>query len=422
MALGQKASLGFIFVTILIDVIGIGIIIPVLPSLIESMDGGDLSDAARIGGWLMFAYAGMQFLFAPVLGALSDQFGRRPVILMALLGLGLDYIFHAFAPTIAWLFLGRVLAGITGASFTVATAYIADISTPEKKAQNFGLVGAAFGLGFIIGPVIGGLASQWGVRAPFVLAATLSLLNFLYGVFILPESHKPENRRPFNWKKANPIGSLYDLRKYPLVLGFLASFILIYIAGHSVQSTWSFFTMYQFDWDETMVGYSLAVVGVIVAVVQGGLIKFVVKAFGERRTIVLGMSLWALGLFLFAYASQSWMMFAFILPYCLGGVAGPTLQSIISNQVPATEQGRLQGALTSLISLTSVVGPPLMTFIFYQFTQDSAPVEFPGAAFFAGGVLMILSLVLVLKPLRKVQDANIPEPKQDEMILDDGVV
>jgi DHA1 family tetracycline resistance protein-like MFS transporter len=410
MALGQKASLTFIFITILIDVIGIGIIIPVLPSLIESLDGGGLSDAARIGGWLMLAYAGMQFLFAPVLGALSDQFGRRPIILLALLGLGLDYVFHAFAPTIMWLFIGRLLAGITGASFTVATAYIADISTPEKKAQNFGLVGAAFGLGFIIGPVVGGIASEWGVRVPFLVAAGLSLINFLYGLFVLPESHKPENRMPFEWKKANPIGSFRHLQKYPLVLGFVVSFFLIYIAGHSVQSTWSFFTMYRFEWDESTVGYSLALVGVIVAIVQGGLIKFVVKALGQKKTILLGMGLWALGLFLFAYASQSWMMFAFIIPYCLGGVAGPTLQGIISNQVPATEQGKLQGALTSLISLTSVIGPPVMTTIFYRFTGDNAPIEFPGAAFFAGGVLMLLSLVLVLKPLSRVTDTEDLQP------------
>lgn len=421
MALGQKASLSFIFVTILIDVIGIGIIIPVLPSLIKSLNGAGLSDAARIGGWLMFAYAGMQFLFAPVLGALSDQFGRRPIILLALLGLGLDYIFHAFAPTIAWLFVGRLLAGITGASFTVATAYIADISTPEKKAQNFGLVGAAFGLGFIIGPVIGGVASEWGVRVPFLVAAGLSLLNFLYGIFVLPESHKPENRRPFEWRKANPVGSLRLLQKYPLVLGFILSFVFIYIASHSVQSTWSFFTMYRFNWDESTVGYSLALVGVIVAIVQGGLIKYVVRAFGQKKTVLLGMGLWASGLFLFAYASQSWMMFAFIIPYCLGGVAGPTLQGIISNQVPPTEQGKLQGALTSLISLTSVVGPPAMTFIFYRFTGDNAPVEFPGAAFFAGGILMTISLILVLKPLRSLpgeMDENqaVAEPQMADRV------
>ncbi len=406
MARSNKASLIFIFITILVDVIGIGIIIPVLPSLIESLNGEGLSEASRIGGWLLFSYAAVQFFCAPILGELSDRFGRRPIILMALLGLGLDYVFHALAPTLGWLFLGRVLAGITGASFTVASAYIADISTPEKKAQNFGLLGAAFGLGFIIGPVIGGVAAQWGVRTPFWVAAGLSLLNFLYGLFILPESHKKENRRKFDWRKANPVTALIYFKKYPVVISFMVSFFVIYIAGHAVQSTWSFFTMFQFNWTEATVGYSLAVVGVVVAAVQGGLVKMVVRALGDKRTVVLGIGLWASGMFLFAFASQSWMMFVFIVPYCLGGVAGPTLQGIISNQIPVNEQGKLQGALTSLISLTSIIGPPLMTFIFYYFTREEAPLKFAGSAFFAGGVLMLLSLLLILKPLTRVRESQ----------------
>jgi DHA1 family tetracycline resistance protein-like MFS transporter len=401
MAKKYKASLAFIFITILVDVIGIGIIIPVLPTLIESLSGVGLSEASRIGGLLIISYSAMQFFCAPILGELSDQFGRRPIILMALFGLGLDYIFHAFAPTLAWLFVGRILAGITGASFTVAGAYIADISTPEKKAANFGLLGAAFGLGFIIGPVIGGVAAEWGgVRLPFLVAAGLSLLNFLYGLIILPESLKPEDKRKFNWRKANPFSSLWHFRKYPVVLSFMLSFFLIYIAGHAVQSTWTFFTMYAFEWNEAMVGYSLALVGVIVAVVQGGLVKKVVQLFGDKRTIILGVLLWAAGMFLFAFATQSWMMFVFIIPYCLGGVAGPTLQGIISNKVPGNEQGKLQGALTSLMSLTSIIGPLLMTYIFYYFTNEDAPVHFQGAAFFTGGVFMLLSLVLLFKPLR----------------------
>lgn len=409
MARKQKASLAFIFITILVDVIGVGIIIPVLPGLIESLTGVGMSEASRIGGLLIISYSIMQFFCAPILGELSDQFGRRPVILMALLGLGLDYIFHAFAPTLAWLFVGRILAGITGASFTVAGAYIADISTPEKKAANFGLLGAAFGLGFIIGPVIGGIAAEWGgIRFPFLIAAGLSLLNFLYGLIILPESLKPEDKRKFEWKKANPFSALWHFRKYPVLLSFMLSFFLIYVAGHAVQSTWTFFTMYAFEWNEAMVGYSLALVGVIVAVVQGGLVKKVVQLLGNKRTIIFGVLLWASGMFLFAFATKSWMMFVFIIPYCLGGVAGPTLQGIISNKVPNNEQGKLQGALTSLISLTSIVGPLLMTFIFYFFTKEDAPVHFQGAAFFTGGIFMLLSLLLLLKPLRG-------EPVQDEL-------
>ncbi|MFT6443177.1 MAG: DHA1 family tetracycline resistance protein-like MFS transporter, partial [Salibacteraceae bacterium] len=250
-----NAAKFFIFVTILVDVIGIGIIIPVVPDLIVSLDGGSISDAAKIGGWLMFAFAIMQFIFAPILGGLSDRFGRKPVLLMALFGLGLDYIFHAFAPTIFWLFVGRFIAGVFGASFTVASAYMADISKPEDKAKNFGLIGAAFGLGFIIGPVIGGIAGQWGVQMPFFIAAGLSLLNVLYGIFVVPESLKPENRRPFNWKRANPVSALLNLRTYPKIMGLVAGFFLIYLAGKCVESVWSFYTMYRFDWDTAHVGY-----------------------------------------------------------------------------------------------------------------------------------------------------------------------
>jgi DHA1 family tetracycline resistance protein-like MFS transporter len=396
----QKASLLFIFITILVDVIGIGIIIPVLPSLITELSGEGLSKASQIGGWLLGAYALMQFFFAPALGALSDRYGRRPIILIALFGLGIDYIFHAWAPTIAWLFVGRVLAGITGASFTVATAYIADISTPEKKAQNFGLVGAAFGLGFILGPVIGGVTAEYGVRVPFLVAAGLSLLNFLYGLFVLPESLPVEKRiTEINWKKANPFSSFKNFKAFPALVGFMIPFFLIYIAGHSVQSTWTFYTMYRFDWDEATVGYSLALVGIIVAIVQGGLVKVVVRAIGEKLTVIIGMALWSSGLILFASANREWMMFAYILPYCLGGVAGPTLQGIMSNLVPDNMQGQLQGILTSVMSLTSILGPPLMTYVFYLFSGENAFADFPGAPFALGAIMMVGALLMTLKPL-----------------------
>jgi DHA1 family tetracycline resistance protein-like MFS transporter len=399
---GSKASLIFIFITILIDVIGIGIIIPVFPTLLTELSGLGLSEASRIGGWLIGAYALMQFFFAPVLGAMSDRYGRRPIILIALLGLGIDYIFHAWAPTIAFLFVGRLLAGITGASFTVATAYIADISTPEKKAQNFGLVGAAFGLGFILGPVIGGITAEYGVRVPFLVAAGLSLVNFLYGFFVLPESLPPEKRiTEINWKKVNPFSTFKHFKAFPALLGFMIPFFLIYIAGHAIQSTWTFYTMYRFEWNEATVGYSLAVVGIVVAIVQGGLVKYVVRAIGEKLTVIVGMSLWSLGLILFASATREWMMFAYILPYCLGGVAAPTLQGIMSNLVPDTMQGRLQGILTSIMSLTSILGPPLMTYTFYIFSGENAIADFAGAPFAVGALMMIVALIWVLKPLNK---------------------
>lgn len=395
----RSASMIFIFITILVDVIGIGIIIPVIPSLIENLSEGGLSEASRIGGWLIFAFAIMQFLFAPLMGILSDKFGRRPILLLALLGLGIDYIFHAFAPSIGWLFVGRILAGITGASITVATAYIADISTPEKKAQNFGMIGAAFGLGFIIGPVIGGVAAKVSLQLPFLIAAGLTLLNVIYGFFVLPESLVPEKRREIDFKRANPIGSLKLIRKYPIVAGLMVSFFLVYMASQAVQTTWTYFTMFKFEWDEAMVGYSLGVVGVIVAIVQGGLVKYAVKLWGEKKTIYIGYIFWIVGLILFASATQGWMLFAFLLPYCLGGIASPTLQGIVSNQVADNEQGELQGAMTALISLSSIIGPLVMTNLFYQFTQDDAPFQFAGAPFALGAVLVLVSLLLSRKSL-----------------------
>ena len=401
MSVKRNAALGFIFITILIDIIGLGIIIPVLPKLISQLTGGGISDAAIIGGWLTFAYAIMQFFFSPILGGLSDRFGRRPVLLIALLGLGIDYIFMAFAPTIAWLFIGRIIAGISGASISTATAYIADISTPEKRAQNFGLIGAAFGLGFIIGPVIGGLLGSFGPRVPFMVAAALTFVNFLYGYFVLPESLKKENRRPFNWKRANPIGSLKNLQRYPALSGLAFSFILINLASHAVQSNWSYFVIEKFGWSETMIGISLGVVGILVALVQGGLIRFTNPRLGNEKSVYTGLLLYSTGLFLFAFASQSWMMFVFLIPYCLGGIAGPAIQSIMSSSVPANEQGELQGALTGLLSLTSIVGPPMMTGLFAYFTKPTAPVHFSGAAFLLGALLMLLSSIIAYRSLRQ---------------------
>lgn len=401
MSTSRTPALIFIFITLLIDVIGIGLIIPVLPGLLEEMTGGDLSTASRWGGFLMFTYAAMQFLFSPVIGALSDAHGRRPVILAALFAFSIDFILQGFAPSITWLFIGRLLAGITGATFTSGSAYIADVSPPEKRAQNFGLIGAAFGLGFIIGPLIGGIVAQyWGVRAPFFVAAALAMANWAYGYFILPESLAPENRRPFNWKRANPIGSLQNLRKYPVILGMVGSLLAIYIAGHANQSTWTFITMKKFGWDSAMVGYSLAFVGLMVGIVQGGLTRILIPKLGAANSVYIGLSLYTIGFILLAFATQTWMMFAFMVPFSLGGLAGPALQGIISNQVPSNEQGELQGALTSLISVTSIVGPLLMTNLFSYFTSSEAPVQFPGAPFLMGSALSLLSLLLVIRTMK----------------------
>jgi len=391
----RKAALGFIFVTLLIDVIGFGIIIPVMPKLIQELTEGTLAQASSYGGWLLFAYAFMQFICAPIVGNLSDQFGRRPILLASL------YLFMAFAPTLAWLFLGRVVAGVMGASFTTASAYIADVSTPEKRAQNFGILGAAFGLGFIIGPLIGGLVGVYGTRIPFLVAAGLTLINWLYGFFILPESLSSDNRRTFEWRRANPVGSLMSLKRFPIIMGLIVSLVLVYISAHAVQTNWSYYTIEKFQWDERMIGISLAVVGIVFAVVQGGLIRVIIPKLGQERSVYVGLGMYALGYFLYAIATQSWMMFAITVPYCMGSIAGPALQGIISNQVPANEQGELQGALTSLMSVTAIVGPLLMTQIFYFFTRVDAPVYLPGAPMLLGGVLTVISALLARKSLKR---------------------
>lgn len=395
----KQAALGFIFITLLIDVTGWGIIIPVMPKLLEELIHGDVSKAAQYGGWLNMCYAIMQLLFAPLLGNLSDKYGRRPVLLFSLFGFAADYLFLALSPTVFWLFIGRCISGITGASFTTASAYIADISNEENRAKNFGLVGAAFGLGFIIGPVIGGLLGHYGPRVPFYAAAILCLLNWLYGYFILPESLDEKHRRPFDWKRANPIGSFKLFLRYPALNGLVISLILIYIAAHAVQSNWSFYTTYKFNWDPKMIGISLGVIGLLVGLVQGVLIRYINPKLGNVKSVYIGLSLYALGMLLYGFASQSWMMFAFSVPYCLGGIAGPALQSIISGQVPANEQGELQGALTSLISATSIIGPGIMTSLFYYFTKDNAPVKFAGAPFLLGAILLIISAILAKQNL-----------------------
>ncbi len=400
MAKNGKAALGFIFITLLIDVTGLGIIIPVLPTLIAELIHGNLSDAASYGGWLTFAYAIMQFIFAPILGNLSDRFGRRPVLLFSLLGFGIDYLFLAFAPTIWWLFVGRIIAGITGASFTTASAYIADISTPDKRAQNFGILGAAFGLGFILGPVLGGVLGQFGSRIPFFAAAGLSLLNTIYGYFVLPESLPIEKRRPFELKRANPLGSLLQLKKYPAMGGLIIVLILMYTAMNGLQSTWAYYGMEKFSWNAAWVGYSLGFIGLMIGIVQVGIIRWAIPKFGQEKSLYIGLAFYSLGLLLFAFAPSGFWMFAFIIPYSLGGIAGPALQSIISGFAPANEQGEIQGALTSLMSATTIFAPPLMTSIFAYFTDKSNSILFPGAPFLLSSVLVFIAVFLAMKSLK----------------------
>ena len=411
MTVKRNAALGFIFITILIDVIGFGIIIPVLPALIKQLTGGDITVAAKYGSWLTFAYAIMMFISSPFIGALSDRYGRRPILLFALAGLGIDYLFQAFSPTITLLFIGRLIAGITGASFTTASAYIADISAPEKRAQNFGMVGVAFGLGFIIGPAIGGFCSEigkhmghtgmfdWTVRLPFIVAAVFSLLNVLYGFFVLPESLLPENRRKFDIKRANPIGTLKQLKKYKILIGLSGSYFLLNLGAHALQSNWAYYTMYKFNWSSLTVGLSLSVVGLLVAAVQGGLIRVTIPWLGEKNSVFTGLSFYVAGMILFAFASKGWMMFVFLIPYCLGGIGGPAMGGIMANEVPNNEQGELQGALSSLTSITAFLGPLLMNNLFAWFTGDKAPFRFPGMPFIAGAVCGLLAILFAIPSL-----------------------
>jgi DHA1 family tetracycline resistance protein-like MFS transporter len=395
-----KTTVLFIFIAVLVDVIGLGIIVPVVPGLIMQLTGQGVSQAAIYGGWLYFTYALIQFFCAPLLGNLSDRVGRRPVILFSLFALGVDYLIMGFAPTLTWLFVGRALAGVAGASFIPAYAYLADVSTPDKRAQNFGIVGAAFGLGFIVGPAVGGLLGEIGVRVPFFAAAGLALANVTFGYFVLPESLSPESRRAFDIRRANPIGALAQIRKYPIVPAIAAA-VFFWQVGHQVlPSTWAYYTMFKFQWSEAAVGASLAFVGLIMATSQGLLTRVVIPRLGERRTASIGLVCAFCAYVFYAFASRGWMMYAGMTAWLMAGLVYPSMNAIMSQQVPANAQGELQGAVASLYSLAAVVGPPLMTQLFGRFSAPTASIHFPGAAFLCAAFLIMISGALLVRALR----------------------
>ena len=398
----KKTALFFIFITILVDVIGIGIILPIIPEFIMELTGEGNHMAVIYGMWLTTAFAGMQFFFSPVMGEISDQFGRKPILLLSLLGLSIDYLIHAWAPTITWLFIGRFLAGITGASFTVASAYIADISTLEEKAKNFGLIGAAFGLGFIIGPGIGGYFGDIDIRLPFYVAAGLTFANFLFGWLVVPESLSKENRRPMNFLKMVPGVSLVALRNYKGVLLLIAAFFLANLAGQVLPTVWSYFTIERFDWSPKEIGLSLVAVGLLVAFVQGFLVGKAIGWFGKQKVVTFGFLLWTFGMLLFSQASEPWMLYAFLIPYALGGVAGPTVQGIISNQVSVKEQGILQGSITSLVSVTAILGQLIFAPVFYFFVRPEAEIYFPGASFALAAALLLIAFILAKIAMNRI--------------------
>ena len=393
----------FILITVFIDMLGIGIIIPILPELIREFVGGSSALAGRWYGVLAATYAVAQFLFAPLLGALSDRVGRRPVILISLFGLGVDYLIMGFAPTLGWLFVGRLIAGVMGANVTTANAYIADVSKPENRARNFGLIGVAFGLGFIFGPAIGGLLGSIDLRLPFFASAGLALLNWLYGFFVLPESLPAEKRDVFRWRKANPVGSLHVLRTYPLVAGLTAAFVFVILAQRGLETVWVLYTGHKFGWDERANGLSLALVGIMSAIVQGGLVQPVIKRIGERRAVLYGL-IWAVVAFLgYGLATAGWMLLVVIVVGSISGVAGPAIQSLVAGAVPPEDQGKVQGGIQSLMSLTSIAAPLIFTAgLFSYFTSAGAPIQLPGAPFLLGAVMYALAFWSVLRLFRRM--------------------
>ncbi|RME94048.1 MAG: MFS transporter [Verrucomicrobia bacterium] len=386
----RRPAVAFVLVTLFLDVLGVGLVIPILPRLIEQLCGGDLPAASHVFGWLAALYSLMQFGFAPLLGSLSDRFGRRPVLLLSLLGSGLDYLLLAWAPTLGWFFLGRAVSGVTGASITTASAYIADVTPPERRASTFGLLGATFGLGFIAGPAVGGLLGDLGLRLPFLVAAGLTLLNWLYGLWVLPESLERKHRRAFSWKRSNPVGALLALRRYPVVLGLAAVFFLLHLAQSCLHSTWVLYTGYRYGWTVGETGLSLAVVGASAMIVQGGLVRVIVPRIGEARGIRWGLTISMLAMAGYGLATEGWMIYAILVVGALGGIAGPSAQGLISRRVAPNEQGGVQGALSSLASVAGIVGPPVAAGLFGYFVRPDAVVHLPGAPFFlASGLIAV---------------------------------
>ena len=396
----RPAALVFIFITVMLDMLALGMIVPVLAPLVATFLGGDTARAATVYGLFGTVWAFMQFVASPVLGALSDRYGRRPVILLSNLGLGLDYVVMALAPSLAWLFVGRVLSGVTAASVPTAGAYIADVTPPERRAAGFGLIGAAFGIGFVLGPAVGGVVGAVDPRLPFWLAAGLSLLNFLYGLLVLPESLPPERRAPFAWRAAHPLGALTFLRTQPILFGLTAVVFLGRIAHDVLPSTFVHFAGYRYGWDQRTMGFFLAGVGVSTMIVSGGLVQPIVRRLGERRALLLGLACGAAGFSIYAFGSTSAAALVALPIMALWGLASPAAQALMTRQVAASEQGRLQGAIASITGVGGLIGPALFTLTFAYFISGSAPALLPGAPFFLAALLLAASMVLAWRVTR----------------------
>jgi len=400
MQLKRSPNLIFVLITLFLDVMGIGLSIPILPKLIAEFIG-DVSTASYYYGAVVTTYALMLFVFSPIQGALSDQFGRRPILLFSLLGTGLTYVALTFAPTLPWIFAAQILNGLTGASAAVVFAYIADVSPPEQRAKNFGLVGATIASGWVLGPALGGLLGSWGLRFPFGVAAIITFVNLLYGIFVVSESHSTENRRPFSWRKANPVGSLQLLRKNSFIFGLAGVMLFTDVALQCYISTWVLFTTYKFQWTTGEAGISLALLGLVTASVQGVLIRPLISRFGSKRTIIIGLIFSLIGYLCYAFAPAGWMMYWIIVLNAFDYTIKPTVQGVLSTEVSAQEQGAIQGAVASETALSSIIGPLLATNLFGYFTSRNAPIRLPEIPFFLGALLFVVALWLAIATFSK---------------------
>ena len=402
----RKPAVSFIFVSLVLSIVGFGLLIPVLPKLVVQFEGGDFTDGANTLKWIVGIYAFMQFVSSPILGSLSDRFGRRPIILIATAGSAIDYLIMANAPTLTWFFIARMVAGSTAGVLATANAYIADVTPPEKRAQSFGLLGAAFGIGFIIGPVVGGLLGQYDIRLPFWFAAGCSGLNWLWGYFLLPESLKPENRREFSWKRANPVGAFLAMRRFPAVLGLVECYFILTLAQVMLQTTWALYTEERYGWNPLQIGLSLMFVGVATGVVQATLVKKIVPKLGDTRAVVVGMGISILAYIGYGLASHGWALYAVICVGCFAGIAGPALQSYTTKHIPPDEQGAVQGVFAGLQSLASIPGPFIALYSFGWAIAPERRFHLPGIAFFEAALLTVLALVLAIRSFKRDERAG----------------
>ena len=394
------STLLFVALIVFIDMVGIGLIVPVLPGLLEEVTGKGLDETAQIGGWLLFAYALMQFLFAPVIGGLSDRYGRRPVLLITLALLGIDYLIMAVAPTLFWLFVGRIISGIMGASWAAANSCIADVASAEERGKFFGIMGAAGASGFVIGPAIGGILGEYGVRLPFIAAAVLGISGAILGYFVLKETLPVQRRRSFSMARANPLGTLIQMSREPVVLGFLTVIFFAQLAGQAQMSVWSYHTQLVLDWSERHIGYSVALFGIIVAIIQGGVTGAVIARIGPARTALLGFLLAFPAYYLFGFANASWMMVVGIVFGGLGGLTFPALQQMMSERIAEDAQGELQGAVASAMSITSIIGPLIMTATFGYFADDIG-IFFPGAPYLVAAGFSLVAIAIAAITIRR---------------------